>query len=396
MSRREKARRLNDGRDSRGPSHGGVLFLLLPRCGSQFGAHPTSPRVPPIMRYLRATSTRHTSTPPITPSARNTPPAPGSPMRPSCGTPAPPFDCSAPHVHSAVQSATTTAHRLRVPMTYSVNDTQSRWPFTGTLAQTNVKHKQLRIACPQTRPALQPRKQIAPDPEHAAELKRIYAKWSVDASLSDAEFESRAKAYLWQAALLLAATGRPGLLPHARADLLTDPAHKAQLLHGYMRASALFVLLRACPRIDITLLMSYTKFPLPPTLAPGDRDAVGSTSATGETNPWLAIVQNVLHRYSATLAGGAIGASGKRDRNGAETLPGGMPVFVNADLSRLKSATFALTKFVAKEVPSKFAQKMSTKTDSNARAFGPVVYEYFLSRFLFAHIMTLSVDDGSQ
>ncbi|KAJ6580366.1 hypothetical protein DFH09DRAFT_1309699 [Mycena vulgaris] len=314
---------------------------------------------------------------------------------------------------------------------------------------------------------------------------------------------------------------------------LTD---KAQLLRGYARTSALFVLLRGRSRIDIPLLML---------------DAVGSTSATGETHPWLVIGQNVLHhkdahvikavralyysaqRYGATLAGGAIGARGKDDgethvgagtvfrtggeggeryiglgcvwrdgglRRGArhrglhrrvkvcerwrpwcvlykavsssrvrarcpllitlpsaaalghalalmggvttvprvlkemsaranttkasieafpssngtgtaqskagrsltvwataremsvgdkiplgrqrtqnrkislanETLPGGRPVFVDAELSRLKSVTFALTKFVTKEVPSKFAQEMSTMTYKNARAFGPL------------------------
>ncbi|KAJ6570617.1 hypothetical protein DFH09DRAFT_1313216 [Mycena vulgaris] len=83
-------------------------------------------------------------------------------------------------------------------------------------------------------------------------------------------------------------------------------------------------------------------------------------------------------------------------KSALETLPGGMPVFVCADLSRLKSATFALTKFMAEEVPSKFAQEMSTMTYNNARAFGAVVYGYFLLGFLFARIMTLSVYDGSK
>ncbi|KAJ6483638.1 hypothetical protein DFH09DRAFT_949827 [Mycena vulgaris] len=193
-------------------------------------------------------------------------------------------------------------------------------------------------------------KQVAADPAHAAELKRIYSTWSVDASLTAAEFDAKAEECLWQATLLLAATGRPNRAPRLDFFLmhvltsalclpsllaaLTDPAHKAQLLHGYARATALIVLLRGRPRIDIPLLMSYTEFPRPPLPAPGGRDALGAPAVAGETNPWLAIVQSALHhkdshviksvrtlyycaqRYGATSAGGAPGARGK---DGGET-----------------------------------------------------------------------------
>ncbi|KAJ6454205.1 hypothetical protein C8R45DRAFT_628702 [Mycena sanguinolenta] len=116
-------------------------------------------------------------------------------------------------------------------------------------------------------------------------------------------------------------------------SIIPDPVHKAQLLQGYARSSALFVLLRGRPRINIPLLMSYTEFPRPPAHAPpGGPDALGGPNSVGETNPWLAIVQNALHhkdahvlkvvrtlyycalKYGGKVAGSAIGA---RDEKGA-------------------------------------------------------------------------------
>ncbi|KAJ7511287.1 hypothetical protein B0H11DRAFT_1954617 [Mycena galericulata] len=196
---------------------------------------------------------------------------------------------------------------------------------------------------------------IAENPERGAELRRIYAKWSIDTTLTGAastkEFDSKIQECLWHATLLLAATGRPNRAPRldfflmhvlnsalclpSILSVLPDPVHKAQLLQGYARASALFVLLRGRPRIDIPLLMSYTAVPRPPAHAPpGGPDALGDPRGGGETNPWLAIVQNALHhkdahvlkavrtlyyaaqRYGGTAPGEAIGA---RDAEGGET-----------------------------------------------------------------------------
>ncbi|KAJ7464137.1 hypothetical protein FB451DRAFT_1403503 [Mycena latifolia] len=91
--------------------------------------------------------------------------------------------------------------------------------------------------------------------------------------------------------------------------VLEDPVHKAQLLHGYARAKALFALVRGRPRIDVPLLMSYTKHP-----RPGGSDALGKPSTEGETDPWLAIAVRALYysaqRFGRTPPGGAIGAQG--------------------------------------------------------------------------------------
>ncbi|KAJ7448352.1 hypothetical protein FB451DRAFT_764655 [Mycena latifolia] len=208
-------------------------------------------------------------------------------------------------------------------------------------------------------------RQVTADPVRGAELKRIYAKWSVDASLTDAEFDARAEECLWQATLLLAATGKPHRAPRldfalmhiltsalclpSLLKVLPDPIHKAQLLQGYARSTAMLVLICGRPRIDIPLLMSYTEFPSPPSPAPGGAHALGDPRAEGETDPWIAILQNALHykephftkviralyycarRYGTTPPGGAIGArgaDGKETHVGAGVMDG--TVFVRA------------------------------------------------------------------
>ncbi|KAJ6454209.1 hypothetical protein C8R45DRAFT_1038361 [Mycena sanguinolenta] len=198
-------------------------------------------------------------------------------------------------------------------------------------------------------------KRFTKNPDRGTELARIYAKWSIDTTLTGAaaeqEFANKAEECLVQATLLLAATGRPNHAPRldfflmhiltsalcipSLLSIIPDPVHKAQLLQGYARSSALFVLLRGRPRINIPLLMSYTEFPRPPAHAPpGGPDALGGPNSVGETNPWLAIAQNALHhkdahvlkvvrtlyycavKYGGKVAGSAIGA---RDEKGEET-----------------------------------------------------------------------------
>jgi hypothetical protein len=196
---------------------------------------------------------------------------------------------------------------------------------------------------------------LADDPARAAELSRIYGKWSIDTTLTgaaaDAEFASKVDECFWQATLLLGATGtsnQPGhdfFVMHALTSamclpsmlaILPDPVHKVQLLQGYVRGTALLILLRGRPRIDVPLLMSYTEFPHPPaaTQPSGTMQTMGDPRVAGETNPWLAILQNALHhkeshviktvralyycaqRYGGTPPGAFIGAC---DEDGAET-----------------------------------------------------------------------------
>ncbi|KAJ7476296.1 hypothetical protein B0H11DRAFT_1727341 [Mycena galericulata] len=188
------------------------------------------------------------------------------------------------------------------------------------------------------------------NPERMAELRRIYAKWSIDTTLTgaaaDKEFASKIEECLWQATLILAATGRPNHAPRmdfflmhvltsaiclpSVLKMLPDPWQKAQFLQAYARSAALWVLVKGRPRIDIPLIMSYTDSPAPPAHGPpGGADALAAAA-----NPWLAIVHNALHHkdshviktvralyygaqmYGLTAPGEAIGA---RDDKGGET-----------------------------------------------------------------------------
>ncbi|KAJ7679091.1 hypothetical protein DFH06DRAFT_1414899 [Mycena polygramma] len=145
------------------------------------------------------------------------------------------------------------------------------------------------------------------DPKRAAEIRRIYSRWTFNPDGGDAEIEAKVRECIVQATLLLASTSKPGHPPRADFFLmhyltsalflptvlkaLDNMSAKAQLLSAYVRVAALILMLRGRPRINVPLLMSYTASPGPtPTSLP--------TSALGiptESNPWLAIVQNALH-----------------------------------------------------------------------------------------------------
>ncbi|KAJ7171301.1 hypothetical protein C8R46DRAFT_948374, partial [Mycena filopes] len=151
------------------------------------------------------------------------------------------------------------------------------------------------------------------NPARGRALQTIYATWSIDTTLtgpaSQREFAAKTQECFVQATLLLAATGRPGRAPRADfflmhtvtaalclpsvLSVLEDPVHKAQLLHAYVRASAVYLLLRGRPRIDVPLVMSYTEFPRPP--------GMGATGE-GETDPWLAMIHNALQHKEAHVA----------------------------------------------------------------------------------------------
>ncbi|KAJ7464147.1 hypothetical protein FB451DRAFT_1492377 [Mycena latifolia] len=114
--------------------------------------------------------------------------------------------------------------------------------------------------------------------------------------------DAKLKTSTYSRCKIRAATARAArLLPRARVTsafclpnlfrVREEPVHKAQLLLGRARAAALFVFGRGRPRINVPLLMSYTEHPRPP--------ALGAPGAEGETAPWLAIVQNALHRKDA-------------------------------------------------------------------------------------------------
>ncbi|KAF7330597.1 P-loop containing nucleoside triphosphate hydrolase protein [Mycena sanguinolenta] len=204
--------------------------------------------------------------------------------------------------------------------------------------------------CPTPADGIPPRRL---DPARSAALRAIYAKWAFD--LHDgAAFPAKIEQCMWQAALLLGATGKAGRKPRMDfylmhfltsalflrvvVDALAQPLHKAQLLQAYARMVAFFVLLRGRPRIDCALVMAYPAHPAPPT----GRDAAGAAlGKLGGSSAWLPLLNNAgLHpeahvvkairalfycaqRYGNTPAGavvGAVDADGKETHEGAAAL----------------------------------------------------------------------------
>ncbi|KAJ7083633.1 hypothetical protein B0H15DRAFT_416982 [Mycena belliarum] len=195
------------------------------------------------------------------------------------------------------------------------------------------------------------------DPTRAAEIRRIYDKWSIDLQGGDEEFDRKVEECIFQATLLVAATGKPGRAPRHDFFLmhyltsaiflptvlkkLPTPTAKAQLLQSYVRVAAVILMLRGRPRIDIPLIMSCSEFPQPPEQGlnggRADSSAFGKPDEAGGTNPWFAIVRNALHHpephvaksvralYYGAQAFGHItrgGVLGAFDASGAETHPG--------------------------------------------------------------------------
>ncbi|CAK5270596.1 unnamed protein product [Mycena citricolor] len=190
---------------------------------------------------------------------------------------------------------------------------------------------------------------LTESPARGAELRRLYAPWSLDTSLTDSAFddacEKKVDECFWQATLLTAAAGRPGrenridfFLMHTLTSAVALPRvlaalpnklHKAQLLQGHALASALWAIARGRPRVNPALLMSY------PDVVPGHPG--------GAANPWLPVTLNALEhadshviktvrtlyyaaqRLGQTGAGavpGALDSAGKETHEGVSGLDG--------------------------------------------------------------------------
>jgi hypothetical protein len=188
------------------------------------------------------------------------------------------------------------------------------------------------------------------------EIRRISSLWTIDASLGDREFEARIEEIIWVSTLLTVSTGRHGRKPRLDFFLmhtltaaiflptlvraLKNPTSKVRLLRVFIPVMMYFMLLRGRPRIDPTLVMTYSAYPRPPTSGPipdPDPSSLGDPRVPNTTNPWPAIIEAVVHspdahtvkavrtlyyasqRYGATPRGGMIGAL---DEKGNETLTG--------------------------------------------------------------------------
>ncbi|KAJ7024753.1 hypothetical protein C8F04DRAFT_1301508, partial [Mycena alexandri] len=123
------------------------------------------------------------------------------------------------------------------------------------------------------------------DPKRAAEIRRIYSKWTINLAGGEEEINNKVRECVVQATLLLASTGKPGR--ELRADFF--------LMHYLTGALFLPTVIKSLDNMTVPLLMSYTDFPGPNLPATAHASAFGNPDAAMDSNPWLAIVKNALH-----------------------------------------------------------------------------------------------------
>jgi hypothetical protein len=196
------------------------------------------------------------------------------------------------------------------------------------------------------------RRRFLADPARPVLIRRIYDSWTFNEKRGDAEIQEKIDECIWQATLLLASTGlKEGKKPRADFFLmhvltsalflpgvvgaLTTFRAKERLLQAYVRQTAMYIMLRGRPRIDIPRLMAY------PAVASRNVNphstALGTPLEPETRNPWMEIIQDALHhpephviksvrtlyyaatRYGQTAPGRAPGAY---DESGQETHAG--------------------------------------------------------------------------
>ncbi|KAJ7446572.1 hypothetical protein FB451DRAFT_788611 [Mycena latifolia] len=188
-----------------------------------------------------------------------------------------------------------------------------------------------------------------------AALRDLYAKWTFNLHVGE-DLGKKIKECMWQATLLLGATGKAGRKPrmdfylmhfltgslflHAFVDALEKPLHKAQLLQAYVRTCAQFIVYRGRPRIDPVLVMSYPALPAPPANLSAATTALERPDGG---SPWLPLLNNAMRhpephvikairmlfycaqRYGYTPTGavaGGVDAAGNEPHNGAAKVDG--------------------------------------------------------------------------
>ncbi|THG94331.1 hypothetical protein EW026_g7119 [Hermanssonia centrifuga] len=179
------------------------------------------------------------------------------------------------------------------------------------------------------------------------EIVRLANLWYIDVSRGQKELDEKLEELIWLATLLLAGTGKPGRKPrldfflmHILNVTLFIPSllkaiptvdSKVTLLRAVLPVILMYMLVRGRPRIDPSLLMSYTTTPRPPLASSKDRlqpdkSSIGDPTEDKNVNPWPEIIASVLHapdahtvkairalyygaqHYGTTPPGGAIGA----------------------------------------------------------------------------------------
>jgi Questin oxidase-like len=195
------------------------------------------------------------------------------------------------------------------------------------------------------------------------ELHELFNQF--DAGSTPEALNDRVEELIFVSTLLAFGTGRPHRKPrvdffimHLLTSSLFIPSylkvipsmeHKRALIKTFLQPWGTILMIRGRPRIDATLLMSYTETPLPPTMPAPNPQASASALGKENTNPWPAMISDVIHApdahtvktlrsllYGATQYGtvakgeviGAWGPDGKETHVGIGELDG--TVFVRA------------------------------------------------------------------
>lgn len=187
------------------------------------------------------------------------------------------------------------------------------------------------------------------------EIRRLSSLFTIN-SADPAGLDKRIEELIWISTLLTFATGKHGRKPRldfflmhlltsslflpSLVNALKTPENKARLLRLYVSVMLLVILLRGRPRIDPTLMMTYSPNPQPPVkdaAVKPDASALGDPRDPESVNPWPAIIGSVIYApdahtvkslrtlyyaaqmYGETPPGGMPGAF---DENGKESLEG--------------------------------------------------------------------------
>ncbi|KIJ41070.1 hypothetical protein M422DRAFT_780500 [Sphaerobolus stellatus SS14] len=142
-----------------------------------------------------------------------------------------------------------------------------------------------------------------------AELNRIMSQF--DPGQTDEELEERIEELTFLAILLTFGTGRPNRKPrldfflmHMLTSSIFLPSYmkaikniqfKRELLRAYIQVMGYYLMVRGRPRINPTLIMSYTDNPLPPDIDPNKVHVASKALGPSARNPWPAMVEDVIH-----------------------------------------------------------------------------------------------------
>jgi pre-mRNA-splicing factor ATP-dependent RNA helicase DHX16 len=175
-------------------------------------------------------------------------------------------------------------------------------------------------------------------------IRELCAKWLPSGPLTNADIDAAVEDLSWLATLLLFCTSKRGhkhrldfFLMHILNATTFIPSllqnipnmeNKRQFIQSYLSFELLYAIFRGRPKIDCEVIIQYR---LTPRSKPEDTNATDAIAPT-ETDPWLGIIQEVVHAKDAHTVKAVralyifarrYGTKQAGDIPGAEMFPGG-------------------------------------------------------------------------